>query len=161
MEKFNNNSWLVGFTDGEGCFLINFNLRKKMNHGLEIKPSFSLSQKKDHNNVNSNLLISIKNFFEGGFVKFSKSDQTWKYESRKIEHISNKIIPYFEKNKLITAKKNDFERFKKICFLIKSNHHLSVSGIREIIEISNLMNFSGKRKFSKDFLLKLMDKVKI
>lgn len=162
--KFKNieeNSWLAGFADGEGCFSISFNLREKMNHGLEIKPSFSISQKRDRENVNRDLLFWIKNFFEGGSVRLSRSDQTWKYETRNIKHLVDKIIPYFENNELKTSKKNDFARFKRVCFLIKSKHHLSNVGVKEIIETSSLMNSSGVRKFSKEFLLRLLDKVKI
>jgi len=62
---------------------------------------------------------------------------------------------------LRTAKKLDFEKFKKICLIIKSNYHLSVSGVKQIINLAFTMNVSGKRKYEKEFLLKLLDKVKI
>ena len=62
---------------------------------------------------------------------------------------------------LRTAKKMDFEKFKRICLIIKSNHHRSLSGAKEIINLAFTMNISGKRKYSKEFLLKLLDKVKI
>jgi LAGLIDADG endonuclease len=162
MENINKEDfWLVGFADGESCFSISFNLRAKMNYGIEIRPSFSVSQKRDRENVNYEVLVQIMNFFHGGSIRFSKSDQTWKYETRNIEHINSQIIPYFENFSLRTSKKNDFLRFKRVCSLIKSKHHLSIDGIKEIIEISSTMNVSGKRKFSKDFLLRLVSKVKI
>lgn len=103
----------------------------------------------------------MKHFFKGGFIRFSKNDQVWKYEVRNIEDINDKIIPYFDKNKLKTSKVNDFEKFKRSCHLIKSNRHLSYEGIKEIIEIAYSMNISGKKKYLKDFLLRLLDKVKI
>jgi len=163
MEKasLNNNSWVTGFVDGEGCFSISFNLREKMNYGIEIRPSFSISQKRDKEGLNHKIISSFVHFFEGGFVRFSKKDQIWKYETRRMEHIIEKIIPYFEVNKLITSKKNDFEEFKKICFLIYSKHHLSLVGIKEIISTSYKMNSLGKKKYSENFLLKLIDKMKI
>lgn len=162
MENINKEDfWLAGFADGESCFSISFNLRAKMNYGIEIRPSFSISQKRDKENMNYEILVWVMNFFHGGSVRFSKNDQIWKYETRNIEHISSQIIPYFENFPLRTSKRNDFLKFKRICFLIKSKHHLSMDGIKEIIEISSLMNVSGKRKFSKDFLLRLVSKVKI
>jgi hypothetical protein len=162
MENVNKEDfWLVGFADGESCFSISFNLRAKMNYGIEIRPSFSVSQKRDRENVNYEVLVQIMNFFHGGSIRFSKNDQTWKYETRNIEHINSQIIPYFESFSLRTSKKNDFLKFKRVCSLIKSKHHLSIDGIKEIIEISSTMNISGKRKFSKDFLLRLVSKVKI
>jgi len=62
---------------------------------------------------------------------------------------------------LRTSKKIDFEKFKRICLIIKSNHHLAMSGAKEIIDLAFEMNVSGKRKYKKEFLLKLLDKVKI
>ena len=154
-------AWLTGFVDGEGCFSISFSLRSKMKHGFEIRPSFSCAQKKDKDSLNKMVLDEIQNLFQAGFIRFSKKDQMWKYEVRQINDICEKIIPYFETNMLRTAKKLDFEKFKKICLIIKSNHHLSVSGVKQIINLAFTMNVSGKRKYEKEFLLKLLDKVKL
>jgi len=154
-------AWLTGFVDGEGCFSISFSLRSKMKHGFEIRPSFSCAQRKDKDSLNKTVLNKIQNLFQAGFIRFSKKDQMWKYEVRQINDICEKIIPYFETNMLRTAKKLDFEKFKKICLIIKSNHHLSVSGVKQIINLAFTMNVSGKRKYEKEFLLKLLDKVKI
>ena len=132
-----------------------------MNHGIEIRPSFSVSQKRDKDDLNYEVLVSMMNFFKGGSVRFSKNDQTWKYETRNIDHINREIIPYFQINELKTSKRLDFDKFKRICLLIKSKHHLSFLGINEIIEISHTMNIAGKRKYSKDFLLRSLSKMKI
>jgi len=154
-------AWLTGFVDGEGCFSISFSLRSKMKHGFEIRPSFSCAQRKDKDSLNKIILNEIQNLFQAGFIRFSKKDQMWKYEISQINDICEKIIPYFETNILRTSKKLDFEKFKKVCLIIKSNHHLSVSGIKQIIDLAFTMNVSGKRKYDKEFLLKLLDKVKI
>ena len=154
-------AWLTRFVDGEGCFSISFSLRSKMKHGFEIRPSFSCAQRKDKDSLNKIVLDEIQNLFQAGFIRFSKKDQMWKYEVRQIDDICKKIIPYFETNVLRTSKKLDFEKFKRVCLIIKSNHHLSISGVKEIINLAFTMNVSGKRKYEKEFLLKLLDKVKI
>ena len=154
-------AWLTGFIDGEGCFSISFSLRSKMKHGFEIRPSFSCAQRKNKDSLNKIVLNEIQSLFQAGFIRFSKKDQMWKYEVRRIDDICEKIIPYFETNVLRTSKKLDFEKFKIVCLIIKSNHHLSISGVKEIIDLSFTMNVSGKRKYEKEFLLKLLDKVKI
>ena len=165
MENLNteDDCWLASFINGKACFLINLNLRAKMNHGIETWPSFLISQKKDFENVNYTTLLRIMDLFRGGSVKFSRTNQTWKYETRSIDHIVRRVVPYFERNQhqLETSKRDDFLKFKRICLLINSKHHLSTSGIREIIETSFLMNFTGKKKISRKFLLRLLDKVKI
>ncbi|MCE8163891.1 MAG: LAGLIDADG family homing endonuclease [Candidatus Moeniiplasma glomeromycotorum] len=159
--KSKQDAWLIGFIDGEGCFSISFSLRSKMKHGFEIRPSFSCSQRKDKDNLNKVILIEIQNFFQAGFIRFSKRDQMWKYEVRDLDEICKKIIPYFEVNRLRTSKRLDFEKFKRICLIIKTNHHLSLLGSREIVDLAFTMNISGKRKYTQEFLLKLLDKVKI
>lgn len=161
MEICVDNFWLTGFVDGEGCFSISFNLRNKIKVGIETCPSFSISQKKDKYGINYNLICDFVKIFKGGFVRFSNIDQTWKYETRNICHIWDNVIPYFDNNPLRSAKKIDFKKFRDVCSLIKSNKHLSRDGIFEIIEIAFSMNFSGRRKYFKEFLLKSLEKVKI
>jgi hypothetical protein len=68
-------AWLTGFVDGEGCFSTSFSLRSKMKHGFEIRPSFSLAQRKDRESLNNDVLVEIQNFFQAGFIRFSKKDQ--------------------------------------------------------------------------------------
>lgn len=161
LEKSITSSWLAGFIDGEGCFMISFSLRAKMKHGFEIKPSFSCSQKRDKQGFNFSVLSFIKQEFKSGFIRFSKKDQLWKYEVRNIDSLYNNVIPYFDVNLLHTSKQTDFYKFKQICLIIKSNHHLSITGAKEIIELAFSMSKSEKGRYTKEQLLKLLNKVKI
>jgi hypothetical protein len=61
--------------DGEGCFSVSFSLRKKMKNGFEIRPSFSVSQKRDKEGLNKLILEKIRDYFQTGFIRFSKIDQ--------------------------------------------------------------------------------------
>lgn len=157
----NLNQWVSGFVDGEGCFCVSFSVKSSIKSKIEIRPSFSVSQKADKTNINFNLLSQLVQVFGCGYVRFSKFDRTYKYEIRNLKLIITNVIPFFNNYKLMTAKKNDFELFKKICFLINSSKHLSYDGLVEIINLAFLMNVSGKRKYSKEFLLKLLDKMKV
>lgn len=143
-------SYLSGFVDGEGCFSVSFNLRRRLNTGIEVRPSFSLSQ----NKRNFNVLNEIRKYFGCGSIRFDKHDQTYKYEVRAIDKIINNIVPHFEKYPLKTSKLEDYKKFKDICLLVYSNHHLSAKFLPEIIEKAYTMNQSGKRKYKKEFLLK-------
>ena len=96
----------------------------------------------------------INEFFGVGGIRFSKRDQNYKYEVRSINDLVTKIIPHFQDYPLQTSKKDDFELFEDICQKIHSNHHRSVSGLREIIDKAYAMNPSGKRRYSKEELLK-------
>ena len=146
------NSYITGFADGEGCFLISFSLRKKMKLGIEVRPSFSVSQHKR----NKEIILFLQKHFNCGGVRFSKRDQNYKYEVRSIKDLMQKIIPHFEKYPLQTSKKEEFKRFVEICKIIYSNQHLSQKGMMKIIELSRELNVSGNKKFNRSYLLKMV-----
>lgn len=154
VNKADTPGWIVGFTDGEGCFSVSFNLKESLNVGVETRPSFAVGQK-------ASSLLSLekmKNYFGCGHIRYSKSDGTYQYEVRNIDELVNKIIPFYEKHPLETLKKDDFKNFAEVCRSIKQNLHLNEDGIKKIIEKSYLMNPSGKRKRSAEELLSAINK---
>ena len=150
-------SYVTGFVDGEGCFSVSFNLRAKLRTGIEVRPSFSVSQ----NKRNYAVLREIRDFFDCGSVRFSKKDQTYKYEVRSIGDLEKNINPHFKKYPLRTTKKKDFEIFAKVCELVFQSKHLNKKHLSDIIEWSYKMNESGKRKYQKVKLLSVLDEMKI
>jgi hypothetical protein len=147
MEK---ESYISGFVDGEGCFSVSFSLRKKMKMGIEVRPSFSVSQ----HLRNKEIILFLRDFFKCGGVRFSRRDRNFKYEVRSVKDLITKIIPHFEKYPLLTSKRKDFEIFKQVCKIIYSNHHLSPDGMRKIIELSARINESGIKRYEREELLK-------
>lgn len=145
-------SYISGFIDGEGCFSVSFNYRSKLKTRIEVRPSFSVSQKK----YSLSVLKTIQDFFKCGGIRYSRGDGTYKYEVRSINDLISKIIPHFLKYPLITAKKNDFENFTIICKMMKSNLHLNREELRKIIDIAYTMNQSGKKRYAKKDLLRLL-----
>lgn len=148
--------WIVGFVDGEGCFHISFNKKSSMPCGIEVRPSFSVSQKS--HSLQS--LENIKDFFKCGSIRFDKKDGTYKYEVRSISDLKNYILPFFSKYELLTKKNYDFETFKKICIMILEGQHLNILGLENILTLSYAMNGSGKRKYKKEELLTFINKLK-
>lgn len=145
-------SYITGFTDGEGSFLVSFNRRAKLKTKIEVRPSFSISQPKR----NLKILQTIRNFFGVGAIRFSKRDQNYKYEVRSIKDLVRVIIPHFKNYPLQTSKKKDFEIFADICKKVYANQHLNRECLRKIIDKAYLMNESGKRKYTKAKLLRFM-----
>lgn len=141
-------SYISGFTDGEGCFSISFK-RSKLKIGIEVRPSFSLSQHKR----NLEVLKKIHDFFKVGSIRYSKRDSNFKYEVRSIKDLVSVIIPFFEKNQLLTSKRRDFEIFSKVCKLIYKNEHLKSEKLIAIVNMAYQMNKSGKRKYQNGELL--------
>jgi hypothetical protein len=90
-------NWITGFTDAEGCFMINFTKSKTNRMGWQIRPCFQI---KLHYR-DKKLLIKIKSFFnEVSTISFN--DNGVMYRVNKLNDIINIIIPHF--NKLLKNK---------------------------------------------------------
>ena len=150
-------SYISGFSDGEGCFSVSFNFREKLKNKIEVRPSFAIGQ----NKRSLDLLQQIKTFFNCGSIRFSKSDQIFKYEVRNISDLRKKISPHFDKFPLMTAKRNDLQIFKQICNEVAQSKHLNPEHLKEIIRLAFQMNKSGKRKYTETKLLSVLYKMKI
>jgi len=148
--------WFVsGLTEGEGCFCIALALRKKLRTGLEIRPSFSLSL----NERDLELLRDLQAFFGCGWIRESKSDRTFKFEARSVLDLLDSIIPHFDRHPLRGSKAKSFAAFADACRMIEQGDHLRRDGVREIVDLAYEMNL-GKRRFSRDDLLRALDEVK-
>ena len=145
-------SYISGFVDGEGSFTVSFNRRAKLKTGIEVRPSFSVSQHRR----NLPLLQKIMQHFQCGAIRFSKSDQTYKYEVRSLADIQKSIVPHFKQYPLLGAKHSDFIAFANICSAMSRNHHANPAHLRAIIDEAYTMNPAGKRKYTKENLLRFL-----
>lgn len=145
--------YLTGFVDGEGCFSISFMKREKLLTGIEVRPSFSIGQ----NSRSLPVLERVKDYFGCGAIRFSRHDQTYKYETRSIGEIRKRIIPHFQKYPLQTSKLNDFATFAWICDEIAAARHLNRHSLVAIIDRAYTMNESGRRKYTKEEILKIIE----
>ena len=138
-------SWIVGFTDGEGCFHISINKLPKMNLGWQVLPEFRIVQ----HEKNEKVLYKIKDYFNFGDVKINRTDYHGtrkEFRVRGLENL-NKIINFFEENKLNTSKKKDFEIFSKVIHLMNNKKHLTKEGLDKIAEFISEMNRKPKIKY--------------
>jgi hypothetical protein len=148
--------WFVtGLTEGEGCFCVSFAVRRKMRTGLEVRPSFSLSL----NERDRGLLEDLQAFFGCGWIRRSKADRTYKYESRSTGELTQRILPHFETHPLRGCKVRSFNGFRQVCRMIEQGDHLRRDGLIEIISIAVEMNL-GKRRYSQAELLRVLGEVK-
>nr|ALA63884.1 putative LAGLIDADG homing endonuclease [Symbiochloris reticulata] len=147
-------SWITGFVDGEGCFSVSFSKREKVKTGIEVRPSFSVSQLAPSRKS----LELINNAFGVGGIRYSKKDNCYKYEVRSSKDLRNVVIPHFHKYPLQTTKKNDFLKLEKVLDLVKRNHHLNIDGMKSIIDIvfNDGNGLPTNRSYTKEQLLKLL-----
>ncbi|HXN54427.1 MAG TPA: LAGLIDADG family homing endonuclease [Mycoplasmatales bacterium] len=124
--------WLTGFIETEGYFCININKSVGL-VDYQIVPEFKIIQhKKD-----IQLLYAIKKFFRYGSISsnISENSSIFEYKIRKFENLRDVIVPFFEKNSLLTKKKFDFISFRKVILIMEREDHLKDEGLKKIIKI--------------------------
>ena len=136
-------SYLSGYTDGEGCFCVTFKKSKRHRFGWDIRPSFSVSQNRDRSEV---LELFQKNF-ECGTIRPDRSDKTLKYEVRSIAELAKKVVPHFERYPLLSRKQEDFGVFADIVRLMYGGKHLDEEGFAKVVQLAERLNASGKKKY--------------
>jgi hypothetical protein len=132
--------WVVGFVDGEGCFFVGINPHPEMTSGFQVLPEFTvvLHQR------DIQLLHALKQFFGCGVVRTNHAERM-AYRVRSLDHLNEKIVPFFEEHSLKSKKRVDFAKFRRVLLLMTRNEHLTSEGIEEIRAIAKTMNTGCER----------------
>ncbi len=148
-ERSENDQWIVGFTDGEGCFSVSIFKNKTTKLGWQVFPEFVITQGEKSLSA---LKIFEKHFGCGKIFKNKRYDNhhehLYRYCVRTQDDLVSKIIPFFEKHHLKTAKQKDFELFAEIGSMMRAKDHLSMKGLAKIAKVIEKMN----RKKASNFL---------
>lgn len=129
-----------------------FSPRPKLFTKLEVRPSFSVSQ----NSNRQEILQLFKQHLDCGTIRKNPSDRTFKYEVRSIKDLIEKVIPHFLKYPILSSKKKDFEKFTLICQMVSTGKHFQRDTLRKMVELSYTMNGLGARRYTKKELLYLI-----
>ena len=132
--------WVVGFVDGEGCFFVGINPHPEMKSGFQVLPEFTVVQHKR----DVQLLFALKRFFGCGVVR-QNHDERMAYRVRGVDHLRERIVPFFEKHPLKTKKHLDFLKFRRVLMMMERNEHLTPDGIDKIRKIAFQMNTGRER----------------
>ena len=140
-ERLNIEGWIVGFVDGEGCFSVSIQKSPHTKLGWQVFPEFVVTQGEKSLSV----LKTIRDFFGCGNIFVNKrydnhKENLYRYCVRSLDDLRDRIVPFFNENKLKTAKKIDFEIFKQAMVMIAAQKHLTMNGIIEIAKLSQKMN---------------------
>lgn len=127
--------WVVGFVDGEGCFHIGLNQNTGMSLGIQVLPEFTVVQ----HERDIVLLYALKEFFKSGSVDPNHGNRK-AFRIRGHDNISQYVIPFFEKYKLKSKKRIDFEKFRDVILLMSKKEHLTREGLDKINKIAHQMN---------------------
>jgi LAGLIDADG endonuclease len=132
--------WVVGFVDGEGCFFVGINLHPEMTSGFQVLPEFTVVQHKR----DIQLLYALKKFFGCGVVRRNHGERM-AYRVRSLDHLNEKIVPFFEQHPLKSKKRIDFIKFRKALELMNRGEHLKPEGIEKIRLLASTMNTGWER----------------
>ena len=138
--------WIVGFTDGEGCFHVAINKIDKMSLGWQVLPEFRIVQ----HEKNEETLHKIKSYFDFGEVKINHSDKHGtrkEFRVRGLENL-NKLVQFFKQHEFQTlSKQKSFEKFVEIIELMNNKEHLTKDGLNKIAKLISKMNRQPKIKY--------------
>ena len=132
--------WVVGFVDGEGCFCVGINPHLEMSCQYQVLPEFTVVQ----HQRDIQLLHALKKFFGCGVVRRNHGDRV-AYRVRGLNHLNERIVPFFEKHPLKSKKRVDFAKFRKVLQLMTKGEHVATVGIEKIRAIVATMNTGCER----------------
>jgi len=135
--------YVTGFTDAEGCFLINIVRRSDQKLGYNVNlgapPSFKIKLRASGLLKDKLLLEKIRNFFDKiGNITVRKNGSV-EYVVSSIKDLEI-VINHFDNYPLITHKWSDFQLFKWTFELIKQKQHLVKEGLYKILSLKASLN---------------------
>ena len=133
-------NWVVGFVDGEGCFFVGINPHQEMTAQYQVLPEFTVVQ----HQRDIQLLHALKKFFGCGVVRRNHAERM-AFRVRRLEHLNEIIVPFFEKHPLKSKKRIDFLTFRTVLHRMSRGDHLNTEGIAEIRALASRMNTGRER----------------
>jgi hypothetical protein len=127
-------SWVVGFTDAEGCFYVGINKMPKMSLGWQVLPEFRIVQ----HERDEDLLRQVRDFFGFGEVRKNHGDRK-DFRVRGLDDLTE-VVRFFNEHQLKTKKRHDFEKFAEIIKMMRREQHLERDGLDRIAEVVSEMN---------------------
>ena len=134
--------YIVGLTDGEGCFYCLVKPPFNKNGGGIVQLSFLIKVQAEDKEI----LDKVKNSLGCGAVYFQRETrpnhaQCYRYTVNSHRDILENIIPFFRAHPLQgKTKKKNFEIFCKVAKAVKDGKHHTGPGIRLIKNLKQQMN---------------------
>jgi hypothetical protein len=137
-------SYIVGLTDGEGCFYVNLTERDKDKNPkahVRAKSHFYIKLRTDDLTV----LEKVREYLGVGFIYFQKEKRKNHSACYRFEVNSNvdklRLIEFFDRHPLHSPKKKrDFEIFSQVTKMIINKDHFNQKGIDIIRQLKLSMH---------------------
>jgi hypothetical protein len=134
-------SYIAGYVDGEGSFSVSVQRNTSSRLGFQLIPEFHVSQNGDRAQV----LGLIRERLGCGYIKRnSRRDQALVFVVRRRRDLLDQVIPFFERNPMLSTKHADFEKFAVVVRELELGHHSTEDGFRRLLDIALSMNGGGR-----------------
>jgi hypothetical protein len=140
--------WVVGFTDGEGCFSIAVVRNRVCKLGWQVQHEFAVTQAAS----STAALELLREFFQcGHIIENNRHDnhreQLRRFSVKRRSDLMEHVVPFFEEHPLRTAKRSDFERFVTVLHMMQAGAHLDEGGLRQIAALTEQMNRRQRSRY--------------
>ncbi|MCX6809907.1 MAG: LAGLIDADG family homing endonuclease [Candidatus Berkelbacteria bacterium] len=138
--------YLVGLTDGEGCFYVNIRPPRSKNGLPQVEFHFYIKLRGDH----LDLLKKVQKSFGCGAVyrqaeKRANHSECYRFEINSRKDINRVLVPFFLHYPLQGPKSNDFATFCKIFNLVLQGENSTEKGLVKIKRLKEKMNLGARR----------------
>lgn len=138
--------YIVGLTDGEGCFYVNLRPARTSTGHPWVETHFYLKVKIE----DRPMLEAIISTLGCGAIYLQKDSrpnhsQCVRYEVNNRKDIRNKIVRLFTEYPLLSVKRYDFRIFAKISQMVDQKEHLTPIGFAIIRDLKAQMNCRTRR----------------
>ena len=134
--------YIAGYVDGEGSFSVVVNRNPTCKSGFQLVPEFHVSQNGDRAQV---LGLIRARLGDCGYIKPNgRKDRALVFVVRRREDLLERVIPFFERQPLLSSKQIDFEKFARIVRAMALGHHRTASGFQELLREALSMNGDGR-----------------
>jgi hypothetical protein len=136
-------AYIAGFVDGEGSFHVAIQRNHCTRVGWQLVPEFHVSQDRSR----AEILYLIRERFDCGALRENhraSNDLTLVFVVKRRSGLLLRVIPFFERNPLLSCKREEFIAFAGIVKRMEEGEHLHDDGFRRLASIAVRMNGGGK-----------------
>jgi LAGLIDADG endonuclease len=136
-------SYIAGFVDGEGCFHVALQRNPCTRVGRQLVPEFRTSQ----DVARAKVLDLAREVLGCGLLRENhrgSNDHTYVLVVRRRQDLLERVIPFFERNPLLSCKQDEFNTFAGIVRAMARGEHLALEGFERLAAEALQMNGGGR-----------------
>jgi hypothetical protein len=136
-------SYIAGFVDGEGCFHVAIQRNPGTRSGWQLVPEFRISQDVSRAKV----LDLARELLGCGSLRENhrnSHDHTFVLVVCRRQDLVERVIPFFERNPLLSCKQDEFVTFAFIVRAMAEGTHLASEGFERLAARALQMNGGGR-----------------